>query len=572
MNNSDAGASTSTSPFTGRRGLAYSRVSSSGQRADAQELRCKSYLEAANVPFERNFTDTYTGGGDFMNRPAMRELLAYIDAAPHLRFVVVFDDLKRFARDVEFHIKLRREFQSRDVVLACLNYNFDDSPEGEFIERVLAAQNELERKQNRRQVIQKMSARLARGYWTFNRKFGYRRILDPRHGKIFVPDATGALLREALVGFASGRFVRRIDVYRFLLGRGCWKGRSPDKYYDRVDALLQDPFYCGDIEYLPWGIDRRAGQHEPLISRKAFEQIQARLVGLEAGASLRRDVRDDFPLRGLLLCDACHRPLTGSYSRARNGDRHPYYHCFNQKCALKGRTLRRADVEREFKELLADAACPPLLLPVLDLAFERACELEVITLSRRWKTCKAEEARLRTAIANVVERAATTPSQSVREAYEVEIERLSAALRALDQMPEKPDLGLPVRTASKLVNRLFNQPLETWNRLNTIEQRRLFTFLFQGGVPYSRTKGLRTAKQQSYAWQFQRLVTSQLRSVDPASETPNRGRPCAQDEQLAELSQYLTRFWAHLQTSPDLQRVLEARPKPSRSGADNHPS
>ena len=35
-------------------------------------------------------------------------LLAYMDARPGERFVGIFDDLKRYARDTEFHLRLRR--------------------------------------------------------------------------------------------------------------------------------------------------------------------------------------------------------------------------------------------------------------------------------------------------------------------------------------------------------------------------------------------------------------------------------------------------------------------------------
>ena len=127
----------SDNPYEGRVGLVYARVSSIGQASyghglESQESRCVADLKSLGVHYDKSFLDSFTGGGDFMRRPAMSKLLAYIDANPHKKFVVVFDDLKRFARDVEFHIKLRAAFKLRGVVLRCPNYNFDESPEGEF--------------------------------------------------------------------------------------------------------------------------------------------------------------------------------------------------------------------------------------------------------------------------------------------------------------------------------------------------------------------------------------------------------------------------------------------------------
>ena len=109
-----------------------------------------------------------------MARPGMVALLAFLDAQVDESFVVIFDDLKRFARDTQFHIMLRNELRMRGASVECLNFKFEDTPEGEFIETILAAQGQLERKQNGRQVSQKMKARLESGYWVFFAPPGYR--------------------------------------------------------------------------------------------------------------------------------------------------------------------------------------------------------------------------------------------------------------------------------------------------------------------------------------------------------------------------------------------------------------
>ena len=112
---------------------------------------------------EAVFPDDVSGGGDFMKRPGMVALLSYLDAQPGKKYVIIFDDLKRFARDTEFHIALRRAFQVRGARVECLNFKFEDTPEGKFVETIMAAQGELERGQNSRQVNQKMSARVEAG-------------------------------------------------------------------------------------------------------------------------------------------------------------------------------------------------------------------------------------------------------------------------------------------------------------------------------------------------------------------------------------------------------------------------
>ena len=92
---------------------------------------------------------------------------------PDEEFVVIFDDLNRFARDRDFHFKLGEAFRDRNAKLECLNYRFDDAPDGEFMETIFAAQGQLERKQNARQTSQKTEARMKSGYWVHDCPIGY---------------------------------------------------------------------------------------------------------------------------------------------------------------------------------------------------------------------------------------------------------------------------------------------------------------------------------------------------------------------------------------------------------------
>lgn len=127
--------------------LVYCRVSSTKQKLeghglDSQETRCRHYAEGKGYTVEAVFPDDITGEGDFMKRPGMVALLGYLDAQPareRKNYVVIFDDLKRFARDTEFHIKLRKAFRMRGAQVECLNFRFEDTPEGKFVETIIAA-------------------------------------------------------------------------------------------------------------------------------------------------------------------------------------------------------------------------------------------------------------------------------------------------------------------------------------------------------------------------------------------------------------------------------------------------
>lgn len=62
----------------------YCRVSSVKQRTsgaglDSQEHHCRQYAEQKGYSVQAVFSDDVSGGGEFMQRPRMHAMLAYLD-------------------------------------------------------------------------------------------------------------------------------------------------------------------------------------------------------------------------------------------------------------------------------------------------------------------------------------------------------------------------------------------------------------------------------------------------------------------------------------------------------------
>jgi len=258
--------------------LLYCRVSTKKQKdeghgLDSQEHRCRQYADAKGYDakgytVEAMFPDDVSGGGDFMKRPGMVALLAYLDARSDERYIVIFDDLKRYARDTEFHLKLRREMAARGAVRECLNFNFEDSPEGKFFETIAAAQGELEREQNGRQVRQKMRARAENGFYCFGKIIGYRYEKHSSGGKILAPEEPQAsVIREAFEGLACGRFQSVAEVARFLENDPAFRTKQRQRAnWQRTLNLLRNPLYAGLINIPKYGIHMQPAQHEALVA------------------------------------------------------------------------------------------------------------------------------------------------------------------------------------------------------------------------------------------------------------------------------------------------------------------
>ena len=513
-------------PYEGCIGLVYTRVSSrkqeiEGNGLDSQEERCKSELMSMGVPYDRTFKDTFTGGGDFWQRPAMRELLEYIDAHPKQKFVVIFDDLKRFARDTEFHIKLRSHFNLKHVLLRCLNFKFDESPEGRFVESMFAAQAQLEREQNSRQTSQKMKSRLEMGFWCFSSKKGYASYSDTIHGKVFKLNDQGLLLAEALQGFANRTFQRKIDACRFLVEKGFWKGQSPEKYIDNFTAMLKDVFYMGDIEYPGWNVSRRKGHHQGIISLETFEQNQRVLKKENILVRIRQDISADFPIRGLLVCDHCKGHITAAYSKKTFG----YYLCNgNKQCERYGKSVLREIIEKQFMVLLQDVSLKAEIGKMVCVVFDRVWQQEIHSLEALQASKAKETRQLEERAVQLTNLLIGAKSPQTKSVFEKQLEDVALKLEELGgQSTANTDLNIPYRTALSKAVGLLKRPYDIWQTMNVYEQHRLFFFIFEAKLSYNQITGYRTDQISSISSLFEEFSDENSQCVpsvgiEPTSE------------------------------------------------------
>lgn len=531
--------------------LPYCRVSSKKQEEDglgleSQEHRLRDHCRQKGYPVVRAFRDTFTGGGDFMDRPAMRELLSFIDdhsLQPGECYVVVFDDLKRFARDVEFHWRLRKAFSSRSVEVECLNFNFDDTPEGRFVETVLAGAGQLERDQNRRQVLQKMQARIKAGYWAFPAPPGYRYAKTKAHGKLLVPDEpTASIVREAFKGFSSGRFQTQVEVQRFLAQMGF----AAHSTLTSVRRLLTRELYTGYVQHEPWGISRRKGRHEPIISFAVFERVQQRLED-RAPTLTRKDYRPEFPLRGFVTCARCTSPLTSSFSTGQGG-RYPYYKCHRRGCPGYHANVPRASLEADFGSLLDDITPKPEIVDYTHALAHEFWQNALQDLEGARRRLEEERRACEEEIARLAARAAKTANEAAATAYEERIAKLTRRHVVLAEKIEgggtiEPEFG----TALGEVLGFVRSPCEIWSSGRFADRRALLRLAFDGPTPYDPKTGFGTPNLSPGLALMKELEGVDSQDVDLLKKTWNKRQKKSQcafrRSSLGPVRELVTAHW-----------------------------
>lgn len=193
--------------------------------------------------------------------------------------------------------------------------------------QIKSATAQYERQKNKRQVIQKMKARMEDGYWCLpSVPPGFSYTKDPLHGKLIVcVEPYKTLYKTAIEDFRDGILITIEDFRHFILSQYKEKGINKKLLKTGARNILKDILYTGWLEYEKWNVMLRKGEHEGIINMETYDVVQERLKG-RAKAWRRKDYSADFALRGYLICDSCGNKMTASWSTGRT-ERYAYSSC-----------------------------------------------------------------------------------------------------------------------------------------------------------------------------------------------------------------------------------------------------
>ena len=484
----------------GRRKLAviYCRVSSKAQlkRGDglsSQETRCREHARFKGYDVIKVFRDDLTGTN--ANRPGLRALLAYL-AEQGREIVVLVDDISRIARKVEVHFQFRQDVAKLGgrVETPSMELN-DDDADSELQEYLLATIVQHQSRKNREQTINRMRSRVLNGYYPFQPPLGYRHVRRAGQGALLVPnEPIASIIKEALEGFASGRFQAQVEVKRFLESQPDFPKCLPNGTIrnQRIRELLTRVVYAGYVECKKWNIMPREGQHEGLISYATHQKILERLNG-KAKAPARTDINADFPLRGFILCGDCERPMTACWATSKNGKKHPYYMCANRDCVSNRKSVRRDELEGAFEALLRSLQPTKKLFGVTRRMFEKLWDTRLKQADQIKTRYQVQIKEVDDQIQSVVDRIISGGNPTVISAFEQRIAKLEAEKMVLmEKASQAPE---PKRGFDELFEHactFLSNPWKLWESPRLEDKRLVLKLAFSERLAYHRNQGLRT--------------------------------------------------------------------------------
>lgn len=300
----------------------YTRVSTDDQAKgislEMQADTCREWCVRHGHTVEAIYAEPKSGRTTL--REQFRALMQFCSERKKSVACVLFWRLDRVMRNSLEYALFRKAMSDMGIRLVSATQHFTDDPMGHFVEHMYAGMAQMESETNSIRTSACMRALQEKGYWTHGAPYGYVCARDADNRPVLAHHAERApVIRELFEAIAAGTFTAT-DALAFAKARGLKISSS------RFNELIHDPIYCGQIRTnLTRGQTFKACW-QPIIDPVTFDRAQ---LVLSRGSRQRCYIGHDadFPLRGLLLCADCSKPLTGSFSRGRNGTRYAYYHC-----------------------------------------------------------------------------------------------------------------------------------------------------------------------------------------------------------------------------------------------------
>lgn len=206
----------------------------------------------------------------------------------------------------------------------------------------------------REEVKKGQRGRLRQGLYPWAAPFGY--LNSGKGGTVKQIDPiTAPLVRRAFEEYATGRHTLH-TLTRAMYEWGVRTSSGRPLSLSRVNVMLRRSFYIGLIQVKG---ESFLGNHEPLISKALFDQVQRVLDGR---SSERVVGVESYALRRILKCRACDRYL---YAETQKG--HRYYRCHSKGC--RGTCVRES--------ALLDLVVRDIQTMGLSEEFVSACEVMI---------------------------------------------------------------------------------------------------------------------------------------------------------------------------------------------------
>lgn len=319
------------------------------------------------------------------------------------------------------------------------------------------------------EVSTKMEEVLLKGYFPAPPPIGYRsgiKGVDDDHKKKQVDPKVAPFVKESFKLFSSGNY-SAMTLCDYMRKRGMTNGSGNPIRKSMFYKMLRNPFYHGLMMWRKKGSDEPLfyeGNHEPLITKKLFDQVQEILDG----RTQKNKMQHDFTYSKMFKCE-CGRYMVSSYHKT-----HIYLECHNPDCR---QTIREDRLEDQIVAFLAKYELADEFIPYAKEAIERlSSNIRVDNAAKR----KALDLKL-----NQIDQQLEKLNRAVLDGYFTSEEGLARKNELIDQrhtlraqIGEKEDMKEDVLWALTLeLIQIFDFLPYRYRELNPLVKRKVLNVL-----------------------------------------------------------------------------------------------
>src|SRR6202163_65286 len=311
---------------------------------DAQRDACEAYIKSQASQgwraLPQHYDDPAYSGGN-LDRPALQQLLKDIDAG-RIDVIVVYK-IDRLTRSLADFAKLVEAFDAKAISFVAVTQQFNTTTSmGRLTLNVLLSFAQFERELSSERVRDKVAASRRKGKWTGGTvPLGY----DAKDKKLVINKAEAETVRYIFKRYLEvksfGKLVADLDAKGIVTKRRDTKVRKFNGgipfTYGPLAYFLKNRLYIGETGHKDKWFP---GEHEAIVDRKIFDQVQQLLVFKSAGRKAHRTASQSL-LMGKLYDDRGNR-MSPSFS-TNNGVRYRFY---ISSALLRGRKAEAGSVGR----------------------------------------------------------------------------------------------------------------------------------------------------------------------------------------------------------------------------------
>lgn len=282
----------------------YTRVSTKEQAdnnlsLDTQRKACNQYAQKFGYTIMANFGGTYESA-QTDERKEFTAMLSYVKKCREKISYIIVYSLERFSRN-DNSIWLSSELRKLGIEIVSVTQPIDTSnPSGQMQQKMLFLFGEFDNQLRKQKCMAGTKEMLLRGDWPTSPPIGFD-IVKINSTRSIVVNSKGKLLKQAFQWKAEECLSN--EAIRLRLAE---KGLKLCKHH--LSEIFRNPFYCGLMAHNFLEGQLVEGNHEKLISKELFLQVNGLFNKNIHGY---KEENDAIPLKRFIHCEDCGKPMRG---------------------------------------------------------------------------------------------------------------------------------------------------------------------------------------------------------------------------------------------------------------------